>query len=69
LPVHSAYAPTQPASVGPRALHKLAWDRPGRRIATGGTDGLIYLYDVGDLASARPEDPTRFARVVSDLTG
>ncbi|KAJ1646537.1 hypothetical protein LPJ64_001988 [Coemansia asiatica] len=69
LPVHTAYAPTQLASVGPRALHKLAWDRPGRRIATGGTDGLVYLYDMGDLASPRPEDPAKFARVVSDLTG
>ncbi|KAJ2385609.1 hypothetical protein GGI05_004647, partial [Coemansia sp. RSA 2603] len=60
LPAHAAHTP--------RALHKLAWDRAGRRIAAGGADGLLYLYDVGDLAAPRADDHARFARVVSELS-
>ncbi|KAJ1884157.1 hypothetical protein LPJ66_010746 [Kickxella alabastrina] len=61
LPVHAAHPESG------RALNKLAWDRPGRRIATGGADGLVYLYDVGDLATPRPDDAAKFARVVAEM--
>ncbi|KAJ2806480.1 hypothetical protein H4R21_000852 [Coemansia helicoidea] len=59
LPVHAA-------ATG-RALNRLAWDRPGRRIATGGVDGSVYVYDVGDLAAPRPDDSARFTRVLAEL--
>ncbi|KAI7829174.1 WD40-repeat-containing domain protein [Kickxella alabastrina] len=61
LPVYAAHPESG------RALNKLAWDRPGRRIATGGADGLVYLYDVGDLATPRPDDAAKFARVVAEM--
>ncbi|KAJ2721354.1 hypothetical protein GGI07_004024 [Coemansia sp. Benny D115] len=65
LPVHTACAPGPAA---PRALNKLAWDRTGRRIATGGADGLVYLYDVGELDSQpRPDEHARFARVIAGV--
>ncbi|KAJ1958404.1 hypothetical protein GGI12_004744 [Dipsacomyces acuminosporus] len=50
-----------------RALNKLAWDRHGRRIAAGGTDGTVYIYDVGDASVPRPDDHSRFSHVVSAL--
>ncbi|KAJ1955835.1 hypothetical protein EC988_001666, partial [Linderina pennispora] len=36
--------PVQTVNVG-RALNRLAWDRPGKRVATGGADGTVYVYD------------------------
>ncbi|KAJ2083937.1 hypothetical protein GGI01_000660 [Coemansia sp. RSA 376] len=51
----------------PRALNKLAWDRPGRRIAAGGADGVVYIYDVGDLSVPRPEDHAQFARTIGEM--
>ncbi|KAJ1832011.1 hypothetical protein LPJ63_003863 [Coemansia sp. RSA 2711] len=59
--------PVQSVTSG-RALNKLAWDRPGRRIAAGGADGSVYIYDVGDLSTPRPDDCAKFARVVADLS-
>ncbi|KAJ1733478.1 hypothetical protein LPJ61_001541, partial [Coemansia biformis] len=52
---------------GGRALNRLAWDRPGRRIATGGVDGSVAVYDVGDVVAPRPDDHAKFARVVAEL--
>ncbi|KAJ2617769.1 hypothetical protein H4S08_000149 [Coemansia sp. RSA 1365] len=58
--------PVQSVSSG-RALNKLAWDRPGRRIATGGADGSVYIYDVGDLSTPHADDHANFSRVVAGL--
>ncbi|KAJ2644221.1 hypothetical protein GGF44_000747 [Coemansia sp. RSA 1694] len=58
--------PVQSIASG-RALNKLAWDRPGRRIAAGGADGVVSVYDVGDLSVPRPEDHAQFARTISEL--
>ncbi|KAI9502911.1 WD40-repeat-containing domain protein [Coemansia spiralis] len=59
--------PAQSVASG-RALNKLAWDRSGRRIAAGGVDGTVYVYDVGDLSAPRPDDHAKFARIASELT-
>ncbi|KAJ2083481.1 hypothetical protein H4R24_000754 [Coemansia sp. RSA 988] len=58
--------PVQSVTSG-RALNKLAWDRPGRRIATGGVDGSVYIYDVGDLSTPHADDHAKFSRVVAGL--
>lgn len=31
-----------------RALNKLAWSKDGKKLATGGSDGVVYVYDVGE---------------------
>ncbi|KAJ2659929.1 hypothetical protein IWW48_003224 [Coemansia sp. RSA 1200] len=59
LPVHSA-------ATG-RALNRLSWDRSARRIAAGGADGSVYVYDVGGLSAPRPDDHSRFAHVLRSL--
>lgn len=42
---------------GGRALNKVCWDRrEGRRLATGGADGRVYVYDVGSMALPREEE-------------
>ncbi|PIA14438.1 WD40 repeat-like protein, partial [Coemansia reversa NRRL 1564] len=63
---HDIELPVQSVSSG-RALNKLAWDRPGRRIATGGADGSVYIYDVGDLSTPHADDHAKFSRVVAGL--
>ncbi|GAC94806.1 dynein intermediate chain [Pseudozyma hubeiensis SY62] len=34
--------------VAGRALNKLAWSKDGKKLATGGSDGVVYVYDVGE---------------------
>ncbi|ORX73751.1 WD40 repeat-like protein [Linderina pennispora] len=66
-PSHPSCLPVQTVNVG-RALNRLAWDRPGKRVATGGADGTVYVYDVGDLATPKPDDSAKFSRVISSLS-
>ncbi|EPQ31168.1 uncharacterized protein PFL1_01356 [Pseudozyma flocculosa PF-1] len=43
-----------------RAVNKLAWDRKeGRRIAVGGADGKVYVYDTGELFCNPTDDDFR----------
>ncbi|KAH8817539.1 WD40-repeat-containing domain protein [Flagelloscypha sp. PMI_526] len=45
VPVTSTSIPSK------RAINKFQWDRKeGRRAALGGSDGRLYIYDIGDLA-------------------
>lgn len=40
-----------------RALNKIRWDRrEGKRFATGGADGRVYVYDVGTMAVPREDE-------------
>jgi dynein intermediate chain len=40
-----------------RAINKLAWDRKdGRRVVLGGSDGQLYVYDIGDMAIPRESE-------------
>ncbi|KAI0726724.1 WD40 repeat-like protein [Fomitopsis betulina] len=53
-----------------RALNKLQWDRKdGRRAAMGGSDGKLYIYDIGDMALARESEWTDLQRTVSGVVG
>ncbi|KAJ6624972.1 cytoplasmic dynein intermediate chain [Mycena sp. CBHHK59/15] len=48
--------PVVSTSVGSgRAINKLQWNRDGRHAALGGSDGKLYVYDIGDMASSRGE--------------
>jgi dynein intermediate chain len=49
-----------------RAINKLRWDRKdGRRAALGGSDGRLYIYDIGDMAVTRESDWTDMQKVVA----
>ena len=40
-----------------RSLNKVAWEeREGRRLATGGLDGVVTVFEVGKGLSGTPED-------------
>lgn len=40
-----------------RAINKLAWDgKEGKRVGLGSSDGKLYIYDVGDIATPRESD-------------
>ena len=53
-----------------RGLNKLQWDRKeGRRAALGGSDGHLYIYDIGDMALPRESEWTDLQKVVAGMTG
>ncbi|KAG8901541.1 hypothetical protein FRB99_005223 [Tulasnella sp. 403] len=40
-----------------RAINKIAWEcKEGRRVGLGSSDGKLYVYDVGDMATPRESD-------------
>ncbi|KAJ7576962.1 cytoplasmic dynein intermediate chain [Mycena floridula] len=53
-----------------RALNKLEWDRKdGRRIAVGGSDGKLYVYDIGDMAIPRESEWNEMQKTISGIVG
>lgn len=53
-----------------RALNKLQWDKKdGRRTALGGSDGRLYIYDIGDMALPRESEWTDMQKAVASITG
>ena len=53
-----------------RAINKLEWDRKdGRRAALGGSDGKLYVYDIGDMALARESEWTDLQKTIAGLVG
>ncbi|KAI8393869.1 WD40-repeat-containing domain protein [Radiomyces spectabilis] len=43
--------------VGPgNALNKLAWDAEGRKTAIGSSDGKVYIHDIGEIATPKPDE-------------
>ncbi|KZS94359.1 WD40 repeat-like protein [Sistotremastrum niveocremeum HHB9708] len=61
--------PMVSTSVGSsRALNKLKWDRKeGRRVALGGSDGRLYVYDIGDMGIPRETEWVDLQRTVESL--
>lgn len=51
-----------------RALNKLRWDRKeGRRAALGGSDGKLYIYDIGDMAIPRESEWTDMQKTITSV--
>ena len=51
-----------------RAINKLKWDcKEGRRAALGGSDGRVYIYDIGDMAIPRESEWTDLQRTLSGM--
>jgi len=63
--------PVVSTSVGAnRAINKLKWDcKDGRRAAMGGSDGRLYIYDIGDMAIPRETEWADMQRTVSGMLG
>ena len=61
--------PIIPTTVGSgRAINKLSWDRAeGRRVALGGSDGRLYVYDIGDMALPRESEWTDLQKTVAGM--
>lgn len=48
----------------------MAWDRKdGRRAALGGSDGKLYIYDIGDMGVPRESEWTDMQRTVAGFVG
>ncbi|KAG6895805.1 hypothetical protein C0992_012357 [Termitomyces sp. T32_za158] len=53
-----------------RAINKLQWDRKdGRRAALGGSDGHLYIYDIGDMALPRESEWTDLQKTLAGIVG
>jgi dynein intermediate chain len=53
-----------------RAINKLQWDRKdGRRAAMGGSDGRLYVYDIGDMGIPRELEWADMQKVISNIVG
>ncbi|ESK97735.1 dynein intermediate chain [Moniliophthora roreri MCA 2997] len=53
-----------------RALNKLQWDRKdGRRAVLGGSDGKLYVYDIGDLAIPKESEWNELQKTISGIVG
>lgn len=51
-----------------RALNKIKWDKKeGKRVAMGGADGRVYVYDVGGMATPREEEWIELQKVIAKL--
>ena len=63
--------PVVSTSVGQgRAINKLQWDhKDDRRAALGGSDGKLYIYDIGDMALPRETEWTDLQRTVAGMGG
>ncbi|KAJ7281899.1 WD40-repeat-containing domain protein [Mycena rebaudengoi] len=63
--------PVVSTSVGSgRAINKLQWNKDGRHAALGGSDGKLYVYDIGDMATSRGEiEWTDMQKVVAGIGG
>lgn len=53
-----------------RAINKLEWDRKdGRRAALGGSDGKLYVYDIGDMAIPRESEWIDMQKTIAGVVG
>ena len=53
-----------------KAINKLRWDqKEGRRAALGGSDGKLYIYDIGDMGLPRESEWTDLQRAIASIMG
>lgn len=53
-----------------RAINKLQWDqKDGHRAALGSSDGKLYIYDIGDLATPRESEWVELQKTLAGVTG
>ncbi|KAJ2964819.1 hypothetical protein NQZ79_g365 [Umbelopsis isabellina] len=50
-----------------KALNKLAWDQDGKKTAIGSSDGKVYVYELGDVASPKTEDWHLLQKNISEM--
>ncbi|KAJ7636047.1 WD40-repeat-containing domain protein [Mycena polygramma] len=51
-----------------RAINKLQWNKDGRHAALGGSDGKLYVYDIGDMgANPREAEWAELQKVVAGI--
>ncbi|KAI9245500.1 WD40-repeat-containing domain protein [Helicostylum pulchrum] len=50
-----------------KALNKIAWDKEGKKTAIGSSDGHVYVYDIGEMATPKPEDWSLLQKNISEM--
>ncbi|KAJ7991866.1 hypothetical protein DPEC_G00288300 [Dallia pectoralis] len=60
--------PTASVTVGgASALNRVRWGSGGKEVAVGDSEGHLWIYDVGELATPHSEDWARFARTLMEI--
>ncbi|KXS13615.1 WD40 repeat-like protein [Gonapodya prolifera JEL478] len=60
--------PVMSAHVGQgRALNKVDWSRDGKSVATGGVDGRVSVFEVGQIGQPESDEWARFQKTLSQL--
>lgn len=66
----SLQVPVVSTAVSEKAINKFTWDgKDGRRAALGGSDGKLYIYDIGDMAIPRESEWTDLQRTLASMQG
>jgi dynein intermediate chain len=48
----------------------MQWDKKeGRRVAMGGSDGRLYIYDIGDMALPRESEWVDMQKTIASIVG
>ncbi|KAG9300617.1 hypothetical protein G9A89_005217 [Geosiphon pyriformis] len=50
-----------------RALNKINWDKDGRRVAIGASDGRVHVYDIGEMSHPRPDEANILQKTISEM--
>ncbi|ORZ08066.1 WD40-repeat-containing domain protein [Lobosporangium transversale] len=50
-----------------KALNKMSWSKDGRHAAIGSSDGHVYVYDIGEMATPHAEDWNVLQRTVNEM--
>ncbi|KAF9357628.1 hypothetical protein BGX34_009285 [Mortierella sp. NVP85] len=50
-----------------KALNKLSWGKEGRHAAIGSSDGHVYVYDIGEMATPHNEDWDTLQRTINEM--
>lgn len=67
--VSTVVAANENNTSAPKGLNKLAWDkREGRNVAIGSSDGKVYIYDIGTMATPRETEWDLLRRTLQGLT-
>jgi len=59
--------PVKVTNVGNKGLNKIRWSKDGTKNAIASSDGNVYVYDTGDLATAKPHDWEKFHQTISEF--
>jgi dynein intermediate chain len=50
-----------------KAINRIDWDKEGKKIGIGSSDGHTYIYDIGEMANPKPEEWNQLQRNLTEM--